>query len=332
MKSSFRFISSMVQQVKGATETLRTNSISSLSVLLPAIACVISFIKCLVLYISFILSGGYVEQIDKIKSGSVFEDLFTASLGALPNIWVIDMVIWLLLLFGFIFLLVAFFKKEHWGKRIIMIADISAEGIAVALLLFLNAIYSDKIDLAPDGLIANALIGIDMEKAFIILIIICAVFVLLACILVFFTENRNILKFTLKASLLSGIFIPVFFWIVRHIVTLAVLAVLTLILGLIFHVVISSIGEGGAGESGAPSVPKASKAQPEKMPEKKIPEMRFEGKVSFFVDDGDGISAPNTKCIFAKNFWHNRKYVCTLKAYKNGEFYIYVDGKTFRGI
>lgn len=165
-----------------------------------------------------------------------------------------------------------------------------------------------------------------------ILFIVCAISILLICILIFFTENRSILKFTFKAVLLSGVFLPIFFWIVKHIVTLAATAAFALIWFFIINFLISGIGEGGAGESGTPSVPKASKAQPEKMPEKKIPEARFEGKVTFFVDDGDGILAPNTKCIFAKNFWHDRKYVCTLKAYQNGEFYIYVDGKTFRGI
>lgn len=331
MISSFRFISSMVQQVKGAVKGLKRDSILSLSVLLPAIACVISFIKCLVSYISFILSGGYAEQIDKIKSGSFMGDFSTVSLGALPNIWVIDLVGWLLLLAGCALLLIAYFKKEDLKKRILMIAGIFVAGISFALLVFLLAVYDDKINLSPDGLITDFLIGIDMDKTILILFIVCAISILLTCILIFFTENRNILIFTFKAVLLSSVFLPIFFWVVKHIVTLAATAVVALIIFAVFHFMISSIGEGGAGESGGSSAPIASRGTPEKTPEK-IPEARFEGRVTLFVDDGFGVLAPATKCIFAKNFWHDHKYVCTLKDFQSGKFRIYVDGKPFRGI
>lgn len=284
------------KQIKEKIINFTTDPIGVLAFLTPLVIVLISFISGIVAYIRFIVSGGYITQIDYVKEEGFFgniEDRFLKGTTGDINSGIIGKIILILVLIELILLIVSYFRDRGMVRKIVMIVDlilIIVQGvltIKVFFKLILAAIHSiDAFEIEMykfEGITSKPVI--DVFVYVVISIIAIGLFVIM---LLTSKQVGELFRHTIKMGCVVYIGIPLGFVVLQNIITIFASVIGIGLCGVIIFILFSI----------------------------------------FF---GETSGNPNYECsgdsIYTRNEYGDKVYVCSIKAYERGESKIVHNGE-----
>lgn len=328
-----------IQSVK----TFKEDPINNLAFLIVMAMVLISIISGFVSFIMFIFQGGYSNQIESLQNNGIdgITSGFTSGTVGLITSGITSKIMHVLVMAELIVMLVAYFKNSNKTKRVIMIVDL----VLCTIIIFLSAIIfwiavgelvvteqdAYKYLGAFDGMTIN------LRAVLIIYLIVAAVALITFIVLVFITkECRWMVGYTALALLFAKIAVPLFFLVVENIIPLVTGAVVLVVIGVLmvfgFKMFFSSSDSSSA--STTSSGRDNYSYQREEVRETKVETKSSNQKVikdwtgPFWKDKGGyGAMTPQSDCIYVKNSWGEKTYVCTVFDFEKGNVAI-IDHKS----
>lgn len=337
MKKFFRavrkLLSGMKTQTVDAIHTFRSNPIQNLSCILSSMTCVTSIIGLVAALIFYAVGGGYAAQIEAIRVYGVMSDnIYTAGNVTILTGGILGAIIRICLCIAFVLLLIVFFGKSRLLLRIGGVIMLLIAGGAIALLLWLDAVAHNKIKLEGRQLsFALKLLGDsdDMTRFYFLGFVILAALAVLLLFLAL-SECRQLTWHTLKAAIFSWAIMPLVLLFAENLIALVGFVLFCALLFAVLYFIFQAFADSNRQPSEPAPKPKAEhKQQPE---EPKVKRIELPAGAKLYIDDGQGVGAPMTKCIFANTSVIDHKYICTYQSYRERKTIITVGGKPFFGL
>lgn len=283
------------------------NPISNLGFLIPIAMSLTSIISAVVGYIIFIAKGGYSTQFLHIKQSGIdgITKSFTTGTSGFLTGGIVLKIVFFLFLAQLVVMLIAYFLESGKAKKILMIIDLSLLGLVIIVSVVVFLIANGSIEVYQDQLI---LVLNSSNKMFVnakAIIIIYGILTLLSfvafIVLVVISKCRWMLGYSVLCLVFNFIVMPLIILLIENIIPLVLgIIVLVFIAGmiyLIFKVILSGNSEQR--------------------------EIKFDVNTLFWRDTGnyveDDIVSPSVDCIYFKNTYYKKKYVCTVREYEKGE-------------
>ena len=317
IKSSRSAIRTMISQTRDALRTYRSFPGQSLCVLLSSAGCVVSIVGFVIAIILFGTSGGYSRPDSgyglSFTSGNV-SLLCRGTVGTIAAICIIA---------GAVFLAIVSYKKVSPAKRIFMIADVTLMIIFMGMTALYDAIFGYKIRLTDRQVevLYSFFNIVDRETLLNVLVWVSFLTIIIFAGLLFFSEMRWLLAHVCKAAIISFVVLPLLLLIAENIITLIAFIIISAVMWFGAAAMFDGTASAGsAADSHAHARPKSEKKEVKKAPEARVIDVASGYRL--YLEEGSGIGAPMTTCIFVDTTTINHKYLCTLKEFKEGKVII----------
>lgn len=313
-------------------KTFKEHPLRSFSIACAYATCVIAMLTFIVMFAVFVAVGGYPAQIEAIKTFGIdsVESAFTS--GTVPFFYrsAVGGTMLFFLSLSVVFMLIEYFVASPVVKKIVMAVDL------LLLATFSTAFTMLALHVGSLGLKGSEGFALWLEKVErllhvtsveqIMLILIAAVAVTVIILMVL--SDKKILSKILISGIFSFGILPLMLLLVENVLALAYV----ILFGICFCFVLMFIGMAISG-SGAPEG--AASAESHQKPAEKLKKMKTEdinviniaANQKIYIDEGNGLGAPLTQCVFTDTAVMNHKFLCTVADFKCGKVKIVRGGK-----
>lgn len=301
------------------------------------LACAAAVIGFFVLYVMYIVQGGYPAQVQALKDGGM-EGSFTGGTAVLMYRSFLGYLLYTLLILSAIFTAIEIFVTASVFRKIFMGIDLFLFALSIGSISFM-AIYldaprspwRDKVDLQMLGIMTR--FGVQDYGTLINNILFIALFVFLAAFILFvIVSKKRTLSRIFVAAVISLGALPLLLLLLENLLFIG----FAIIYAALFVAVLWYIGQammsgsqevgnnGGSsgGASGSHLTGKEKRAE-----QKDIRIIQVPAGQKLYIDERYGGGAPMTKCVFTDTATLNHKYLCTLKDLQTGNVKIMQGGK-----
>lgn len=343
-------VKELSEKIVDSIKNFTNSPVESLGLLIPATMVIITVVSGLVGYIRFIVQGGYLNQVNLIKElgiGGILKGFTTGSSGILMS-GSVAKVIWILFLIQMIVMLISYFLSAGKIKRIIMIVDLVVIGLLIIALFFVFPYEVGLLVFSEEQLISfYALFGeanLDFEVIRMTYAIVSIVPALVFLILIVISDCRWMLGYGVFNILANFIAMPLIVLVLENIIPLSLAGIVLLVVIVIFY--IFSLGSATAGggsssssRSGGYSSSYSTHSSPqlenhkstvieaktaEKQFDRSQKKKEFNFNTTFWRDKGgNGVFIPLADCIYHKDTWGEKRYICTVDDFEKGEVAIF---------
>lgn len=344
------FIKENTEETKVSIKYFKEQPLNSLGQLIPVGMVVTSIVGFVVAIIKFVISGGFSNQISAIKGdffGGISEG-FTSGTASVLTSGVVLTIISILLLAELLVLIISYCKTESKVKKIIASICLGIGIVLFGIAGFILAVGFGVINLSEkmkmkiiemltvfDGMQTATLVN-GLKITAVIGVVALIVFIILMLI----SDHRWMIKNSAIALLLSYIIIPLALLVVENVIPMIFGIIAIVVIGGVFFfaakIFLSGDGESssssGGGYSGGSynekdygtNEQKSSSAPTKPSNQREIKDWW----APFWRDKGGwGFAVPLADCIYTKNAWGEKTYVCTVHDFEKGNVAI-IDSKT----
>lgn len=330
-------IRKIFKSTKDSITNFTSNPINSLGFLIPDCIGLSSLISGIVLYVKFILNGGYVNQINAIKEFGIFDGYdrkFTSGTFGVIYAGVTGKIILALVCIEFVLMMINYFRASSKAKRIVMIVDLVIMGIQIALRAIVFRFVSSNLVIGGETAyeVLKPFEGMsDNSKAILIIyagfttvsIIVFWVFILIT------KECRWMIKYSAIALAVAYIGIPLVFWLLQNVIPLVTGAVAFAIIGGVILFIFKAItGEADEGDSiGSVKLSSGSNRGAGNSTKKR--ELVIKGNCAYIPDFNRSFGFKLWKIhggmhdYIASDNGIMQKEICSLDVFEKGKFHIY---------
>lgn len=339
----FNKVKSISERAVYSVKTFKEEPISNLAYLLVIAMALTAIISGVVSYIMFAAQGGYSQQIELLKNSGLdgISAGFTNGTVELITSGITSKIMCGLVFAEFVVMMISYFKNSSKVKRIIMIVDLVFCAIVIALATVVFWIAVGELVITEqdaykyfgefDGMTIN------LRAILITYLVVATISLITYLVLVFTTrECRWMMGYTALALLFVNIAVPLFFLVLENIIPLVTGAVALVVIGVLIFFGFKIFLSGGD----STSTPSTSSGRDNYSTQKEVVnETKLETKPSnqkeikdwsgpFWRDKGGyGFFVPQADCIYVKNAWGEKTYVCTVYDFEKGNVAI-IDYKT----
>lgn len=324
------FILENIEETKNSLKNFKSQTLSSLAQLIPIGMVLVSIVGFIIGIIKFVLSGGFSNQIS-LLNGDLFGGFskgFTYGTVGILISGIVPKIISVFILLELVVLLVLYYKTENKIKKIIVsiclgLIVIFFNGILlilgminiskpaqVKIMEMLIVFEGIKLSGGSNGLV---LMGIIFIIAFIVFLV-----------LIFISEYKWVIKKSMLALLLSYIVFPLALLLVENIIPIIIGIIVFLMIIGVAIIIFKSNGVSGirdysnSGENSSKSHYKENKPKKE---HQKVERFDLDNTL-FWKDKGSGLGiftpSPLVDCIYVKNHFGQKDYVCTVYDFEKG--------------
>lgn len=325
-----------------ALKNMRKQPLKSLAQIFPLMMVLTSLIGFIVAIVIFIVSGGYSEQIAKIKDdllGGMLEGFTFGTVEILIS-GIVPTIIFIIFFAEITILVILYFNSEDKVKKIIVsvclgIGSIFFLGAGFILAVGFGLISSEK----SERILMELLVSLDgMKKdslvtGLIIIALIGVISLIVFIILMFVSQNRWIIKHSACALLITYIIFPLTLILVENIIPMFIGLIAFVFIGGALLVIGKIFLCGGDGSSVSDNFDSSHLSTTRNNITDK-PKERYQRKVElqlntmFWVDN----NYMGCKCVFYKNNINADSSACTVYEFEKGEVAIYNKGKRVMNI
>ena len=326
-----RFLNNTMDEVVNAVKSFTKNPIDSIGILIPVLIGLTALIGFITAYITFIVNGGYTEQIELIKTNGIdgINKAFTSGTIYIIYSGIVPGIISVLFVVAFIMMMIAYITRESKAKKIIMIVILSFIALIGGIILLIDTIYERKVEpvTAQEISILELLDDFNMPMIILVIAVLALLLVVSLFILLFTAKSGWMVKHNITAALTSFVGLPLLLLFLENIVPLfagiVVLAVIGGVIYVIFKSVSSSAGSGGGvlssseGSSSGHSKNSLDKSKDEKKNDKNCAYVNLDGKLYKIhgLIDPDYVGYNGSGLAIS--------YICSLDDLRKGRFHIY---------
>lgn len=342
MKSCFRWCRSFCGKVKEniledktRLKGFREDWSGCVSVVCAYLACMAALVGFFVFYGLYIVKGGYPAQLEALKARGL-DDSITGGTVILMYRSFIGYLVYGLIGLSAMFAIVELFLTASVLRKIFMSVDLFLFVLSSGFLIFLTVYmdsprteWRDKVDLWLFQLMTRFQIEelYKLEQTLLSVSLGLSVAAIVAFVIL--TQKKTVSR-TLFVAVFSLGLLPLLLLVLENLLFIAFAIVFSVlcwvVLRIIVEIFLSGLNE--SGESGATpksvSKPNEKKESPKK---KEIRVIQIANNQRIYIDEGDGLAAPMTKCVFTDTSFVNHKYLCTLKELQSGQVKIMQGGK-----
>lgn len=342
MKSCFRWCRSFCGKVKEniledktRLKGFREDWSGCVSVVCAYLACMAALVGFFVFYGLYIVKGGYPAQLEALKARGL-DDSITGGTVILMYRSFIGYLVYGLIGLSAMFAIVELFLTASVLRKIFMSVDLFLFVLSTGFLIFLTVYmdsprteWRDKVDLWLFQLMTRFQIEelYKLEQTLLSVSLGLSVAAIVAFVIL--TQKKTVSR-TLFVAVFSLGLLPLLLLVLENLLFIAFAIVFSVlcwvVLRIIVEIFLSGLNE--SGESGATpksvSKPNEKKESPKK---KEIRVIQIANNQRIYIDEGDGLAAPMTKCVFTDTSFVNHKYLCTLKELQSGQVKIMQGGK-----
>lgn len=322
------FIRKNTKATTASIKYFNEQPLNSLGQLIPTGIVTTSMVGFIVAIVKFVISGGFTNQITVLKGdfyGGISEGFTFGTVSVLTS-GIVSTVISILLLAELIVLIISYYKTESKVKKIIASICLGIGIVLFGVAGFVLAVGFGLINLSEQmvTMIAEMLTFFgDVQTSTIvngltITAIIGAVALIVFIVIMLVSQHKWMIKNSVIALLFSYIIFPLTLLLVENIIPLIALIVIG---GAIFLVCkIFSGSEETSGSSGTGgSVGKFSSSSASHTESKHQQKKEYDLNTIFWRDKGGyGIAVPQADCIYMKNAWGEKTFVCTVYDFEKG--------------
>lgn len=323
-----------IKKVVIAVQTLRENPLDSLGLLFPAASLFIAIIGFVIAYVSFLVNGGYTEQISIIKQED-FVEAFTTGTVYIMYENVIKNSILFLVAGAVIVMITAYFRRENKMKKVLLTVDLAVCAMAGGILAVFIAVDTGKIKLSEthETAIREAVERGELQalKSFLfgiaVVVLVSVIFVLIALLV---SQVRWMLFYNVGSCLISFAGLPILLLVLENIIPLALEIVVIFVAGIIVKILLSLVRSDDGNSSAMGEKRKPAEKHNDK---RNVKIKKYEGNLKFYRGKGGyGIMTPQADCIYFDGNLHSREYVCTVSDYENGKVEIWLNGRKVENV
>lgn len=342
MKSCFRWCRSFCGKVKEdiledktRLKGFREDWPGCVSVVCAYLACMAALVGFFVFYGLYIVKGGYPAQLEALKASGL-DDSITGGTVILMYRSFVGYLVYGLIGLSAMFAVVELFLRASVIRKIFMSVDLFLFVLSTGFLIFL-AVYMDsprtewrdKVDLWMFRLMTRFRIEelYTLEQRLLSVSLGLSVAAIVAFVIL---AQKKTVSRTLFAAVFSLGLLPLLLLILENLLFIAFAIVFSVLLWVVLRIIVEIFlsGLNESGESGASPKSVSKPTEKKKNPEKKeIRVIEIANNQRIYIDEGNGLEAPMTKCVFTDTSFVNHKYLCTLKELQNGQVKIMQGGK-----
>ena len=329
------FIRKTTKETIDSIKIFSVHPFNSLGQLIPVGMLCTSFIGFIVAIIMFAVEGGFSNQIIELKEdffGGISEGVTGGNVSAVMY-GIVSTIILIFLLTEIVIIIVSFYMTEGMAKKIIASICFGIAFISGGITLIL-AVGFGEINLSPQMEKKVEAILLNFEDVPIatfsnilkISILALGIAVLVFLLLIFLSEHRRKVINTAIALLLSYIVLPLCLLLIENLIPLCTeIAAIVIIGGAIVFGCIAYFGGGGessgSSKTGSGSINSATRSGSGKSPKEKNQQQKvYDLNTTFWRDKGGyGIAVPQADCIYMKNAWGEKTFVCTVSEFERGD-------------
>lgn len=329
------FFRKNVEATTASIKFFNEQPLNSLGQIIPVGMVVASMVGFIVAIIKFIIAGGFSNQITALKGdffGGISEG-FTSGTASVLTSGIVSTIISILLFVELLVLVISYYKTESKAKKIVASICLGIGIILFGVAGFVLAVGFGVINLSEqmemkivemltvfDGMQTSTIVN-GLKITAIIGVVALIVFVILMLV----SEHKWMIKNTVFALLLSYIILPLVLLLVENIIPMIVGVVAIVVIGgAIFlggKIFLSGSGEssGSSSVGGSVGTPSSTSRTESKPKEKYQQKKEYDLNTTFWRDKGGyGIAVPQADCIYMKNAWGEKTYVCTVHDFEKG--------------
>lgn len=324
-----------VEATTASIKFFNEQPLNSLGQIIPVGMVVASMVEFIVAIIKFIIADGFSNQITALKGdffGGISEG-FTSGTASVLTSGIVSTIISILLFVELLVLIISYYKTESKAKKIVASICLGIGVILFGVAGFVLAVGFGVINLSEqmemkivemltvfDGMQTSTIVN-GLKITALIGVVALIVFVILMLV----SEHKWMIKNTAIALLLSYIILPLVLLLVENIIPMIVgVVAIAVIGGAIFlggKIFLSGSGESSGSSSVGGSVgTSSSTSRTESKPKEKYQQKKeYDLNTTFWRDKGGyGIAVPQADCIYMKNAWGEKTYVCTVHDFEKG--------------
>jgi hypothetical protein len=329
------FFRKNVEATTASIKFINEQPLNSLGQIIPVGMVVASMVGFIVAIIKFIIAGGFSNQITSLKGdffGGISEG-FTSGTASVLTSGIVSTIISILLFAELLVLIISYYKTENKAKKIVASICLGIGTVLFGVAGFILAVGFGVINLSEqmemkivemltvfDGMQTSTIVN-GLKITAIIGVVALIVFVILMLV----SEHKWMIKNTAIALLLSYVILPLVLLLVENIIPMIVGVVAIVVIGgAIFlggKIFLSGSGESSGSSSVGGSVgTSSSTSRTESKPKEKYQQKKeYDLNTTFWRDKGGyGIAVPQADCIYMKNAWGEKTYVCTVHDFEKG--------------
>ncbi len=329
------FFRKNVEATTASIKFFNEQPLNSLGQIIPVGMVVASMVGFIVAIIKFIIAGGFSNQITSLKGdffGGISEG-FTSGTASVLTSGIVSTIISILLFAELLVLIISYYKTENKAKKIVASICLGIGTVLFGVAGFILAVGFGVINLSEqmeikivemltvfDGMQTSTIVN-GLKITAIIGVVALIVFVILMLV----SEHKWMIKNTAIALLLSYVILPLVLLLVENIIPMIVGVVAIVVIGgAIFlggKIFLSGSGESSGSSSVGGSVgTSSSTSRTESKPKEKYQQKKeYDLNTTFWRDKGGyGIAVPQADCIYMKNAWGEKTYVCTVHDFEKG--------------
>lgn len=343
------------EKAVNSVKNIREDPINNLAYLLVIAMALTAIVSGTVSYIMFVTQDGYSKQIELLKNDG-FDGIsagFTSGTVRIIISGITSKIMCGLVVAEFVVMMINYFKNNSKVKKIIMIVDLVFCAIVIALTTALFGISVGKFVITEQYVDKYYDIFDSMTIYFnvivnIYLVVAAISFVTYLVLILSTRECQWMVGYTSLALLFSNIVVPLFLLVLENIIPLITGAVALFVVGVLIFVgfkILLSVGDsndipytssGGNNYSAQGEAVRETNysAQKEVVRENNVETNQSNQKEikdwsgPFWRDEGGyGVFVPQADCIYGKNLWGEKTFVCTVYEFETGKVAI-IDSKT----
>ena len=329
------FFRKNVEATTASIKFINEQPLNSLGQIIPVGMVVASMVGFIIAIIKFIIAGGFSNQITSLKGdffGGISEG-FTSGTASVLTSGIVSTIISILLFVELLVLIISYYKTESKAKKIIASICLGIGTVLFGVAGFVLAVGFGVINLSEqmemkivkmltvfDGMQTSTLVN-GLKITAIIGVVALIVFIILMLV----SEHKWMIKNTAIALLLSYIILPLVLLLVENIIPMIVGVIAIVVVGGVMFlggkIFLSGSGESSGSSSVGGSVgTSSSTSRTESKPKEKYQQKKeYDLNTTFWRDKGGyGIAVPQADCIYMKNAWGEKTYVCTVHDFEKG--------------
>lgn len=317
-------------------KSFKDDLLSNASIACSYMACATAATGFFVLFTIYIVNGGYPAQIEAIKTHGMdsIEGAFTS--GTVPMMYqpVLGGIMLFLLSLSIVFMLVEYFLSSSVVKKIAMAVDLLLLAAFSAVFTVVVTFLDNPPKNANEGFslwLTGILSSAAHENTEVLLLTPLALLAVTIIVLIVLADKRIVGRILISAVFSFGI-LPLTLLIIENLLIFVYVIIWSVcfyfVLMLIGSVLSSAMRESGEAAESAPAESQQKSAgKQDKAGVSKARVVEIAANQKIYIDEGNGVAAPMTKCIFTDTSLVNHKFLCTLKDYQSGKVRIKRGGR-----
>lgn len=342
------FIGKNIKATSASIKSFKEQPLNSLGQLIPMGIVTTSVVGFIVSIIIFAIAGGYSNQIAAIIGGSFSEISESFTSGTLNDLMsgIVPTIISILLIAELLVLIISYYKTEGKVKKIIVSICLGIGIVLFCIAGFILAVAFEIIKLSEEAemKIAQMLAAFDGVQTFTvinelkIIAIIGVVALIVYIILMLVSKHRWMIKNSAVALLISYIILPLVLLLAENIIPMIVTIVVFVVI-IVIAFIVGKLFLGNEEVSDSSSSARTSDSSSKgtysenKQEEKNQKVIKLDFDTVFWRDEGGyGIAVPQADCIYMRNTWGEKAYVCTVYDFEKGDVAIMNNGKRIMNV